>query len=254
MSWYVPDIAAGTMLAVFLERTRRHEELLRHTIDELRAAQTTMRELAYRMGELHERERLAARIHETVAQHLVGILLLVRGEAPTEGARLIEEASLAGLEATRSLIRELRRREESPEALADVVLVEAARLRAAGLEVEVVGDLEGLELPPMVLDLAARLLAEGSTNVLRHAIGATRVRLEARLEGAQLVLGVVDDGAAPADPRQLEGHLGLALLAERVERLGGLFEAHPREHGGFELAARLPYRMARAIEEPAWTA
>ncbi|ACU54885.1 putative signal transduction histidine kinase [Acidimicrobium ferrooxidans DSM 10331] len=254
VSWYVPDIAAGTMLAVFLERTRRHEELLRHTIDELRAAQTTMRELAYRMGELHERERLAARIHETVAQHLVGILLLVRGEAPTEGARLIEEASLAGLEATRSLIRELRRREESPEALADVVLVEAARLRAAGLEVEVVGDLEGLELPPMVLDLAARLLAEGSTNVLRHAIGATRVRLEARLEGAQLVLGVVDDGAAPADPRQLEGHLGLALLAERVERLGGLFEAHPREHGGFELAARLPYRMARAIEEPAWTA
>jgi len=255
VAWYVPDIAAGTLLAVFLERTRQHERLLTATIVELREAQETMRELAYRMGELHERERLAARIHETLAQHLVGIVLLARGEAPTEGTRLIEEAAVEGLEATRSLIRELRRREESPEALADIVLLEAARLRAAGLEVEVDGSLEGIELAPMVVDLVARLFAEGATNVLRHAVGAHKVEMAVRNHSGTLELRVRDDGAAQESEHPLGGRLGLALLQERVERLGGRFVAGPRDDGaGFELAAWLPYRATVTLAEPAWSA
>jgi|GEM_PF-3132061 len=254
VAWYVPDIAAGTLLAVFLERMRQHEILLRRTIDELRDAQVTMRKLAFRMGELHERERVAARIHETIAQHLVGIRLLVRGEAPSEAARLIEEAAAAGLEATRSLIGELRRREESPEALGDVVLVEAARLRAAGVEVDVQGSLEVAGLAPAVLEFAQAVLKEATTNVLRHAVGVRHVTFRVGVERGMLEVGIRDDGGS-GEAGQSEGAgLGLAIVRERAEWLGGTATAGPRPGGGFELTASVPLRGASLPEAPVWSA
>jgi two-component system LytT family sensor kinase len=82
-------------------------------------------------------------------------------------------------------------------------------------------------------------------NAVRHGVarrvGATQLRLEARREGDDLLLSVVDDGPGPA-----EGGVGVGLGTSR-ERLATLYGDRARlelvraPEGGARVTVRLPY-------------
>jgi signal transduction histidine kinase len=121
-----------------------------------------------------------------------------------------------------------------------------ARVRAAGLPVELIrrGTLRRLEPG---LDLTAfRVVQEGLTNALKYAHGApTEVIVE--FEPTTLSLQVRDFGrdakggeGAPAMHEALIGGRGLLGLRERVALYGGELVAGPRHDGGFALSVRLP--------------
>nr|WP_236778997.1 histidine kinase [Agromyces seonyuensis] len=118
----------------------------------------------------------------------------------------------------------------------DVAVVEA---RAAGQPVEVERRIPP-SVPPGILDRTfAQIAREGLANAVRHAPGApTSLRIEP-VDGAARI--VVENARPAAPPTGLTGGgFGLAALRERVELLGGDFEAAPTPAGGFWLQATIP--------------
>jgi signal transduction histidine kinase len=109
----------------------------------------------------------------------------------------------------------------------------ADRFRQAGLDV--ILDVDAGELSPG-LDLTAyRLVQEGLTNALKHAV-ATRAWVRVSCHDDALHVSVRDDGrGGPCEPGN-----GLIGMRERVAMYGGALTAAAVRGGGFELCAELP--------------
>lgn len=199
-----------------------------------------------------ERLRIARELHDITA-HSLSIIAVQSGAAahvidtnPAEARNALEairRTSKDALDELRAMLGVLRAAGDTDAPLApapglgrlgDLV----APLTQAGYEVKSdVGPDLG-EIPAVVEGSAYRIIQESLTNVVRHA-GVCRVTLEIhRREGALEVL-VEDDGRTPEWPLPEGGH-GLAGMRERVNALGGTFDASPRPAGGFVVRARLP--------------
>ena len=117
-----------------------------------------------------------------------------------------------------------------------------AILEAGGTRVRVTG-LEGLEVPPRVASLAAWVVREAGTNVLRHS-EADHCQITftpAREEGTgphALVLEIHNDRAE--ESKSPGGGNGLVGLSERVAASGGTVSGARTKEGGFLLRAVLP--------------
>ncbi|MFE3460986.1 sensor histidine kinase [Nocardiopsis aegyptia] len=118
-------------------------------------------------------------------------------------------------------------------------------LRVNGTDVTVTG-LEGLEVPADKAGLAAWVVREGGTNVLRHS-DATECRIDfsltkdAALGPNVLVLEVFNDRVRdrPSGDGDSSGN-GLSGLSERVAMAGGILSAARTQDGGFLLRAIVP--------------
>jgi signal transduction histidine kinase len=80
------------------------------------------------------------------------------------------------------------------------------------------------------------VVAEGLTNVARHADGASRAEVNVTEADGALVVEVGDDGAGGAS---LNGS-GLRGLSDRVAALGGELEVTSPPGGGTKLRAVIP--------------
>jgi signal transduction histidine kinase len=92
-------------------------------------------------------------------------------------------------------------------------------------------------VPPELGRSVLRLVQESLTNVHKHAQSPTMIDVEiSRTQGGALRVIVADDGR----PHELnQGGYGLVGMRERVDLLGGLFSAGPRENG-WQVLAELP--------------
>ena len=116
------------------------------------------------------------------------------------------------------------------------------KFRSAGLPVDVAVSGDPRPLAPG-LDLTAyRLIQEGLTNTLRHAVGVGRTEVSVDYGPERLRLAILDDGRPVTGPS--EAGNGLLGLKERVGVYGGDLVARPRAGGGFELVATLPLEDA----------
>ena len=154
----------------------------------------------------------------------------------------VEETSREATDGLRRMLSVLR--EESAGAGGDGGVVEAdlehalaravRRARRAGVTVEVEVEDEAGDgscdirrvrgARPSGAGVAARVVEEALTNIVRHA-GPTRARVVGRREGARLRVAVVDDGPVPGWEPRLGAGQGLRGLRERVEALGGTLTA-----------------------------
>jgi signal transduction histidine kinase len=88
-----------------------------------------------------------------------------------------------------------------------------------------------------------RLVQESLTNVGKHAPDATTVHVRVATNTDSLHIRVSDDGRTrPANPVGGSGGYGLVGMRERVELLGGRFEAGPSGYVGWNVEAWLPLR------------
>ena len=125
-----------------------------------------------------------------------------------------------------------------PEAALRVV---ADHVAAEGTPVElVVGPLP--ELPPAHRAALIRIGREAMRNAAKHAPGSPVV-LTLVVSGGTVVLTVVDDGPG-FDPHNavgpVEGHIGLALLADAAEGAGGRLDVRSRSGHGTTIKATIP--------------
>lgn len=226
-----PVIGAGVAVLIGLgyqalaREAREREDLLA----QLLATRSQLARSERAGGAADERSRLAREIHDTVAQGLASIQLLLhaaeRADPHGPGAahvRLARETAASGLAETRRFVREL-----TPPDLDGGDLAAALRRLAGsswtGLEVEVRADSTG-DLP-MATQTALLRIAQGAlANVEQHAAAEHAVvSVQRTSEGVRLT--VSDDGHGfdvdAATTAVGTGSFGLRAMRERVAQLDG---------------------------------
>ncbi len=195
-----------------------------------------------------ERRRIAADLHDGVVQDLAGISYSLSAAADRAGPPLDEELRAAAvgtrdsMRRIRSLIVEIHPPNLRTAGLEAAVTDLLAPLPARGIETEL--DVDGAAALPEEVDLLFyRAAGEAIRNVERHA-GAGRVSVRIEQRGGLARLVVTDDGAGFSpehrESRRAEGHVGLALVEELADRLGGRLEVRSSPGEGTTFTLEVP--------------
>jgi signal transduction histidine kinase len=219
-------LALGHQVGAALENSDLYSRLQTRTVELAR--------LSARMIEQHEEERrrLSRELHDETAQVFSAVKMelgLLRGKVREDGApRLDQILDLidTGIRSIRSVTNDLR-----PSLLDDLGLLPALRSLVADFSERSgipIGLLAPIDLPSLSreAELALfRALQEALSNVLRHA-RAQSVDVGISISPAGVLLRVRDDGLGPPPETtlinlELDGHMGLAGMRERITALGG---------------------------------
>jgi two-component system NarL family sensor kinase len=202
-----------------------------------------------------ERRRIAQMLHETTAQNLAGLKMLL--------ARLNRTAAELSDDERRALVESMSLAEQSmteirtlsyllhPPFLDEAGLLSALRWYAAGFAERSGIDVD-LALPESFGRLARdtetalfRIVQESLTNIHRHA-GSKTAQIRLRRDAQTLVLEINDRGHGIAGSllEHIRGGgavagVGIAGMSERMEQLGGCLEITSSDHGT-TLRATLP--------------
>ncbi len=194
--------------------------------------------------------QIARELHDVIA-HSVGVMVVQAGaarhvmtekpDAAMESLRAVEESGHEAMAELRRLLGVLHESGEqaplAPEPGLDRAGALVARVREAGLPVELTVEGERRPLAPGVDVAAYRILQEALTNSLKYAGGAP-TEAHIRYMPGVVDVEVIDDGAVAAPAKGIGR--GLVGMRERVALFGGTIEAGPRETGGYAVRARLP--------------
>jgi len=261
-----PVIGAGVAVAIGLgyqalfAEAREREALIQDLVATREQLAASEREA----GMLAERSRLAREIHDTVAQGLSSIQLLMHAveradehHPAIEHVRLARETAATNLAETRRFIREL-----TPPALDEQTLEGALRRLAEStsrttrlpVHVTVSGDPVPL---PMSIETALLRIAQGSlANVAQHA-QAGQVELTISYMDDSVSLDVVDDGRG-FDPKTVRApaagrheSFGLAAIRQRTAQLGGRVSVESRPGRGTAVSVSLPLPLLPLHDEEA---
>ncbi|OKI56048.1 sensor histidine kinase [Micromonospora sp. CB01531] len=249
-----PVIGAGVAVVIMTvyRDLRQQNELTARLLADLTAAQGQLAAAQRHAGMLAERERLAGEIHDTVAQSLSTIVLLVKSaagrwlDAPAAAHRQLDaavEAAQSALEDTRRLLRAL-----TPAPLAGRPLTEALGhlvddSRRLGLDARITVDGLPYALPTLVEVALLRVGQEATANVRAHA-AASRVDLTLTFLPGAVSLDVVDNGRGfdpdqPFSPTTGTG-LGLATMRRRLASVGGTLVVESAPGQGTAISAAIP--------------
>lgn len=251
-----PALGAAVAVAVVwgYQALYRESERRRHLIEELTATRADLAEAQHVAGVMAERERLAREIHDTLAQGLSSIQLLLRAAERTmpgtagNAGRYVEQARQAAadnLAEARRFVVAL-----SPPALDDTTLAGALeRLCAttsARHRITARFHLTGDPVPlPTAHEVALLRIGQAAlANTVRHAQAAT-ADVTLSFLGEHIALDVVDDGIGfdadrPPSPDPESGGYGLAAMRSRTQALDGTLTIESSPGHGTALAARLP--------------
>jgi signal transduction histidine kinase len=233
-------VITGQIIAVL----RRHAEQAKIREREIRIFSEQAQELAT----LHERQRLARELHDSVSQALYGISLGAHTarEAlendPREAIAPLEYVialSAAGLDEMRAVIFELR-----PESLATEGIIAALSKQVAVLRTryKLTVNVQFGEEPSLPLDqkhALYRIAQEALHNIVKHA-RANTILLRLVRQSNELVLEVGDDGKGFDSTGPYPGHLGLRSIRERVAYLGGSYTMESTPAQGTLLHVHVP--------------
>jgi signal transduction histidine kinase len=234
--------------AIALERRSRQLERARYNLEDARRRQL--------LGQ--ERNRIARELHDSVAQHLLSIgMMLEWCRKQEQGSSGVLERLLTAKELTRSALEQIR------AAIYELSLADHPANLPASLEelVEELTHTTDLEialctrgrpraLPRGCEHALEQIAREALFNVVRHS-DASRAWVTLRYHDRSVELTVGDDGHGDAErlQRRLERtargsnhHRGLANIAERAGELAARVRFVPRRGGGvaLQVTARVP--------------
>ena len=234
-------------------------KLQQRLVHDLRNAQSELADAQHRSGRLAERARLSREIHDSVAQGLSSInLLLLAAEQdwerrPGMARTLVGQAAVTarnGLAETRQLVRDLApTAAHDPDALPAALAEVARQVRDTGgltVEVRVHGD--RVSVPPHAATALLRTARGALANVVEHS-GAEKATVTLTFQDSSVSLDVRDDGRGfrPEDlPGAVDGVRGLGLmgLRSRMLGLGGQLVVESTPGEGTVVAASLPLPQA----------
>ncbi|GAA3892707.1 sensor histidine kinase [Saccharothrix violaceirubra] len=249
-----PVLGAVVAVAVVwgYQALHRENERRRALIGELTAIRADLATAQHTAGVLAERERLAHEIHDTLAQGLSSIQLLLRAAQralpanPDDAAGHVEHArrtAADNLAEARRFVAAL-----TPPALDGTTLADALERLCVGTgtrhriatRLHVTG--EPTPLPTTHEVALLRIAQSALSNTVRHA-QATTADVTLGYGGDHVTLDVADDGTGfdhlPApDPRH--GGFGLPSMHARATALGGTLVIDSAPGHGTTLSARLP--------------
>ncbi|UQA97716.1 sensor histidine kinase [Streptomyces halobius] len=285
-----PVLGAAVAVAVVLgyQALYRESEQRRRLIEELTAARSDLAAAEHAAGVLAERERLAREIHDTLAQGLSSIQLLLRaaeralpqGRDTATALGHVQQARTAAVDnlaEARRFVRALSPPDlEAGSLPAALERLCATTARSSGLVVHCQVSGAPTELPTPHEVALLRIAQSALANTVQHA-AAGRVELTLSYMDTEVALDVVDDGVgftpsevpAPGSAG-LSGGLGttdttgatditsttgtgfgLAAMRARARALHGTLAVESAPGEGTAVAVTLPCPAAPATPEAA---
>ena len=235
----------GIWITRVVEQSRQRADLIR----QLAAARERVAELSREAGAAAERGRMAAEIHDTVAQGFTSLLILLEAIEsrltfdPVGAAHLLGQARLTARE-NLAEARALASGDGPPD-LVETSLPEALRRlvdRAwpepgTRLRLTVCGQPRPLPTEQEVTVL--RTAQEALTNARRHS-GATSVRVDLDYRPGETVLQISDDGRG-FDPGAASGAgFGLTAMRSRAQVVGARLSVAAQPSAGVTVRLLLP--------------
>ena len=235
-SWAVMALVQGAsfvsavVLGLWISGISRYGSERDVLVAELTAAQSELASLHRDAGATAERERLAAEMHDTIAQSLAGTVMLaqrarrelVEGALSPSTLELVEEAARAALAETRELVAGGAPASVGVGGLTEALRTVVARaVRETGLDVELVTS----AVPPLDREAEVALLRcaqECLSNARRHS-GARRVEVTLAERRGVVEVTVRDDGVGFDTAARAHG-FGIEGLRARLSALGGSLE------------------------------
>ncbi|MFC9930885.1 sensor histidine kinase [Streptomyces sp. NPDC127190] len=255
-----PGLGAAVAVAVVwgYQALYRESEQRRRLIEELTATRADLARAEHAAGVLAERERLAREIHDTLAQGLSSIQLLLRAaeralpDTAEHAARYVgqaRQAAVDNLAEARRFVAALTPPALDGSTLADALerlcATTSARHQLAA-RFQVTGTPVAL---PTAHEVALLRVAQSAlANTVRHA-RATRAEVALGHLGDRVTVTVRDDGTGfepdrlPA-PDPEAGGFGLAAMRARLQSLGGTLTLVSAPGQGTTLTAELPHAGA----------
>ncbi|MGF9697531.1 GAF domain-containing sensor histidine kinase [Paenibacillus sp. MABNR03] len=196
---------------------------------------------------LEERNRLARDLHDSVNQMLFSLSLTAKGaermlsgsaelHPAAEAMRDIRSLSQEALKEMRALIMQLR-----PAGL-ESGLLSALQEYGTGQGLQVIVNRTGMRtLPRSIEEGLWRIGQEALNNVRKHA-GVTAADITLQLTDTEAVLVVADRGKGGAKKRQAmpASSLGLSIMRERAQSLGGRLELASSSRKGTSVTVVIP--------------
>ncbi len=215
---------------------------------------TARKNLDKRLFEIRnsEQARIGRDLHDSLGQHLAGVLFRVKAlelrlkalgiDCEREGIHELEKLIKAGVLMTRELAEGLM-----PAALRSLGLKEALRELAAGVgatygvRTEFRSPTSVSPLAEVVADELYHVAEEALTNAVKHS-GASTVETILQEEDGELILTIRDDGAG--FERGESPGLGLKIMEYRARSINAQFSIRTAREGGCEVQCRLPIERA----------
>jgi signal transduction histidine kinase len=238
------SVVFGTWISRIIEQSRERAQL----IERLEAAQAELAEVSRQAGTLAERQRLAGEIHDTLAQGLTSIVMLLQAadteicSSPAEARRhvgLATQTAREGLAEARAMVATLNPADLDAGPLHEALGRLADRI-GAELGIAVRFEVRGpaRPLPANAEVVLLRAAQEALANVRKHA-HATDVRVILAYEPHNVRLDIRDDGAG-FDPEQVNGGYGLRGMRSRILQVGGSLLVRARPGAGTSLSVEVP--------------
>lgn len=232
--------SVGELLGLALNNARLEREHLRATV-------------------LHERQMMAAEVHDSIAQTLAFVRMRLPLIEAAVGAhddvhttRYLGELRGAVGEAhasLRAIINDLRAPPD-PLGLTHALRDRVGQLRARhGLDAELIDHAPGLALPGAEESQVLQIVSEALANIVHHA-RASHAWLSVTQQDGRVEVRVEDDGCGlDANVRAAgaaAGHHGIEIMRERARCIGGELEIRPRQGVGTMLQLNFPLPRAAA--------
>jgi signal transduction histidine kinase len=230
----------GTWVSRIIEQSAERAGI----IDQLEATRAELAAAQHEAGRMAERQRLAIDLHDTVAQGLTSILMLIQSaQADLDGSHpradrhldLAAQTARENLAEARALVENL-----APAQLEGSTLPDALRRLSQAPGVDASFGLSGAprRLPMATEVVLLRVCQEALANVRKHA-GARSATVRLDYDPAAIRLEVSDDGAG-FDPARVNGGYGLRGMRTRVAEAGGTLAVRSAPGAGTQVSATVP--------------
>jgi len=251
----------GVLLLVGLLASRdirRREAFAAQLAQQVDSRTAELQDLGEHMSSVSEAEKhtLARELHDELGGLLVAIRMdlsqirkrMTASDQADLGPRWarVDEALAAGVALKQRVIEELR-----PTLLDNMGLFSALRWLAsqraeqAGVELQMEGLDEDIELEPHTAIAVFRTAQEAMANVVKHA-HATRMTIRAQ-RGRTLEISIEDDGkGVPAEAERRSGSHGLKQMRFRMHAVGGTLAVEGNRPAGTLVRLSVPLKDSPA--------
>jgi signal transduction histidine kinase len=218
-------------------------------IAQLDGSRAEVARLSHQAGMLAERQRLAGDIHDTVAQGLSSVIMLIQAadaEVDHDVAAARRHLDLAlvtardNLAEARALVGALTPTELAGSSLPDALgrLVDRFS-RETDVRAVFRGDGESVGLPTAVEVVLLRAAQESLTNVRKHA-GAAKVTVVLAYTADTVAVEIADDGRGFV-PDEASGGYGLSSMQARIEQVSGRLTVDSSPGNGTLVRVEVPW-------------